>query len=473
MTDTKNQRWKTGDELLPFHPDASHVSPDFRDGWNACYAVGSMNLKPSGTEALKEAIEGECDGLAITDEQANNILLFVFGQASVRTPKPLDDPRLQELFGSEITGALAFGAQGMNKPPEGHWLIPFWEMARAERESSSAHRVEVRQNEDGSGSLDEVVGVGQFHLEQMDDNLWWLRVEAAGRAVVVWLRSKRKIVATSEEEYISTPAGKDEPRRTGAAPGMLQDDDRGLSSWLANQPDARRLARDAAETVAADSKPGYGWRLVPPEPTPEMLDAGERSLFIPPNDARCLDAQRTWADQCADAYRAMLAAVRTPAVSLTPSEDQMVAWFSAFTKDRCDCFFESSLVRAWIEDLRAGRPYVPGPGAEPQADGLTNELVASGFARASSMHSTIPRMCEDYFRQGAAFAMRTAGRPPAIPVGSAHDMVLVPRRMTQAMIFAASDVMDEPNWTATLEKRWAAIINAAMAAPITTAGDAK
>lgn len=33
---------------------------------------------------------------------------------------------------------------------------------------------------------------------------------------------------------------------TGAAPGMLQDDDRGLSRWLASTPEAMRCARDAA-----------------------------------------------------------------------------------------------------------------------------------------------------------------------------------------------------------------------------------
>ena len=31
-----------------------------------------------------------------------------------------------------ITGALAFGAQGANPPPTGHWLVPFWETAREE-----------------------------------------------------------------------------------------------------------------------------------------------------------------------------------------------------------------------------------------------------------------------------------------------------------------------------------------------------
>jgi hypothetical protein len=29
--------WKCGNEFLPYHPSASHVNPDHRDGWNACY----------------------------------------------------------------------------------------------------------------------------------------------------------------------------------------------------------------------------------------------------------------------------------------------------------------------------------------------------------------------------------------------------------------------------------------------------
>ncbi len=33
------QQWKCGNEFLPFHPQASHVSPDYRDGWNRCYRM--------------------------------------------------------------------------------------------------------------------------------------------------------------------------------------------------------------------------------------------------------------------------------------------------------------------------------------------------------------------------------------------------------------------------------------------------
>lgn len=29
--------YKLGDEFKPFHPQASHVPPEYRDGWNRCW----------------------------------------------------------------------------------------------------------------------------------------------------------------------------------------------------------------------------------------------------------------------------------------------------------------------------------------------------------------------------------------------------------------------------------------------------
>lgn len=52
--------------------------------------------------------------------------------------KPLDDPRLQQLFGDAIEGALAFGYQGENPAPPGHWLERFWHLGRAEAEKTLA-----------------------------------------------------------------------------------------------------------------------------------------------------------------------------------------------------------------------------------------------------------------------------------------------------------------------------------------------
>ncbi len=46
--------WKCGDELAPYHPDASHVSPDYRDGWNHCYhaLLASARAVPQGWQMV-------------------------------------------------------------------------------------------------------------------------------------------------------------------------------------------------------------------------------------------------------------------------------------------------------------------------------------------------------------------------------------------------------------------------------------
>jgi hypothetical protein len=46
-------------------------------------------------------------------------------------PKPLDDPRQQELFSAAIDGALTSGFQGVSPAPEGHWLEPWWSKGRS------------------------------------------------------------------------------------------------------------------------------------------------------------------------------------------------------------------------------------------------------------------------------------------------------------------------------------------------------
>jgi hypothetical protein len=43
--------------------------------------------------------------------------------------------------------------------------------------------------------------------------------------------------------------------KTGWPPGLLQDDCRGLSKWLASQPDARRRVREAVAALAEPEQP--------------------------------------------------------------------------------------------------------------------------------------------------------------------------------------------------------------------------
>lgn len=54
----------------------------------------------------------------------------------------LNNPQLQEVFGDVIEAALASGALGTGRPPEGHWLERFWKMSHAQSETSEIVDVE-------------------------------------------------------------------------------------------------------------------------------------------------------------------------------------------------------------------------------------------------------------------------------------------------------------------------------------------
>ena len=43
-----------------------------------------------------------------------------------------DPDGIRDRAAAAITGALILGSRGDQQPPAGHWLAPFWEMARAE-----------------------------------------------------------------------------------------------------------------------------------------------------------------------------------------------------------------------------------------------------------------------------------------------------------------------------------------------------
>ena len=38
-SDLKSSAYCVGNEYKPFHPSASHVRPEWRDGWNACFVA--------------------------------------------------------------------------------------------------------------------------------------------------------------------------------------------------------------------------------------------------------------------------------------------------------------------------------------------------------------------------------------------------------------------------------------------------
>lgn len=64
--------WKCGNEFAPYHPQASHINPDHRDGWNACYraAQASLLAKEAECEALREQVVWAMDNMGMRDTHA-------------------------------------------------------------------------------------------------------------------------------------------------------------------------------------------------------------------------------------------------------------------------------------------------------------------------------------------------------------------------------------------------------------------
>jgi hypothetical protein len=48
--------WKCGGEFLPYHPQASHINPEHRDGWNECYKMAARNKALTPPDGWAEAV---------------------------------------------------------------------------------------------------------------------------------------------------------------------------------------------------------------------------------------------------------------------------------------------------------------------------------------------------------------------------------------------------------------------------------
>lgn len=98
--------------------------------------MNTQDRKP-GEAALREALDIATDALDHY-QHGGSIYRSVAATAldkiralAAQAAKPLDDPRLQELFTSCIDGALTSGYQGVAVPPEGHWLAFWWKKGQA------------------------------------------------------------------------------------------------------------------------------------------------------------------------------------------------------------------------------------------------------------------------------------------------------------------------------------------------------
>jgi len=101
--------------------------------------MGRASLQSPGFDAADMATasaQGFRDGVASLSANA--------GEPVAMYSIDADPQGIRSTVAEAITGALAFGAQGVNQPPEGHWLAPFWKAAREDKEAVRVKR-DLRQ----------------------------------------------------------------------------------------------------------------------------------------------------------------------------------------------------------------------------------------------------------------------------------------------------------------------------------------
>lgn len=135
------------ESAMPFWPDHSSAISDplFHQ------ARGIMGTENFGQEeGLRLAI------LHVLNARAESAIETP-ASADTRIGDALNDPRLQEIFGAAIEGAMGFGYQDTNRPPAGHWLERFWKIGAAQQEANETRACETCG---GRGEVGGFVGGG-------------------------------------------------------------------------------------------------------------------------------------------------------------------------------------------------------------------------------------------------------------------------------------------------------------------------
>lgn len=151
-----HKRLKPYPEQEPAQPAESVNDCPEDDAWNCkyCRRVNSCPVKhlrdshpakpvsvPSDAEIMKPALD-RADLAFIYDELLQSgkgraaglvraAILAKHGQPSLPYNLDTDPAKIRALAADAIRGAIGFGIQGTNPPPDGHWLAEFWRTGEA------------------------------------------------------------------------------------------------------------------------------------------------------------------------------------------------------------------------------------------------------------------------------------------------------------------------------------------------------
>lgn len=131
------EAWKAGNEFARYHPQASHVSPDYRDGWNACFGESlkefvKLRTVPAGFSFEADGAGGyilrtPCGGGVYAHPTDSKLSMAANGlgmlaEALLKEPDPIDGAVPRETFdfreASNVPG-------GVHLPDEAAFLIHY------------------------------------------------------------------------------------------------------------------------------------------------------------------------------------------------------------------------------------------------------------------------------------------------------------------------------------------------------------
>lgn len=185
---------------------------------------------PEMLDAAETALEGSIDSIHVDDRH------FYDGAWHLDAPPPEHSFADAHVVHGRRSGPLriwhAMLAAAPAAPP----------VAAPGRETKPP---EVRLNDDGT--LDEIVGSGLFHLEQMHNNHWWMCFESAGKRVDVNIWTKKAHITANVEHSEST--------YTSAPPAEARE---AFEQWMARPPAGLTKEEWQGESQAAEAREAQG-----------------------------------------------------------------------------------------------------------------------------------------------------------------------------------------------------------------------
>lgn len=133
--ETRDAMWAEKLAALRAAPPAALTEDERREllDWvSACQSAYHIESTPGHrfgglSGALAENRDALCEYVEELLQSRAALAAAAPQPAAPESPKPLDDPRLQQLFTWAIDGALTSGYQGVAQPPAGHWLEYWWQ----------------------------------------------------------------------------------------------------------------------------------------------------------------------------------------------------------------------------------------------------------------------------------------------------------------------------------------------------------